>query len=358
MSRGNLLMLGIPGAELDAPVASVLQRAQPAGVILFRRNIVSPIQLRRLTDQLRDLLGEDLIIGIDQEGGRVTRTQDIAPVLPDAAILATQANPQQLAQAGALTADLLMLLGCNLNFAPVLDIDHHPDAHNALRGRCWGADSQAVINRAGVWNRWQKRRGMRTCGKHFPAGGRAMADPHHDLPIAEVDLSTLLREDILPYTALMPELDAVMIAHVRYPMLDPQWPASLSRRIVTDFLRHQLGFDRHLVITDDLDMGAIRQHYSHGEDVKLAIRAGNDLAMICHQLDRVALAQQALEELSNAEVDDSLQRVARFRKRLSLPLPWSEQRWHQTCEEISALCQKFAPPAAAGETVISPVTQY
>jgi beta-N-acetylhexosaminidase len=251
-----------------------------------------------------------------------------------------------------------MLLGCNLNFAPVLDIDHHPGANNALSGRCWGADSQAVINRAGVWNRWQKKRGMRTCGKHFPAGGRALADPHHDLPVAQVDFATLLREDILPYTALMPELDAVMIAHVHYPLLDPQWPASLSRRIVTDFLRYQLGFDRHLVITDDLDMGAIRQHYGRGEDVKQSIRAGNDLAMICHQLDSLPLAVQALQELSEAEVDDSLQRVARFRKRLPRPLPWSEQRWQQTCAEIEALSQSFLPVETEDGTAVSPVTQY
>lgn len=358
MSHGNLLMLGIPDPELTPKVAAILRDTEPAGIILFRRNVESAMQLRNLTDQLRDLLGDDLIIGIDQEGGRVSRTQDIAPRLPDAAILAAQANPQQLAQAGALTADMVMLLGCNLNFAPVLDIDHHPGANNALRGRCWGADSQSVINRAGVWNRSQKKRGMRTCGKHFPAGGRALADPHHDLPVAQVDFDALLRTDILPYTALMPELDAVMIAHVHYPQLDPAWPASLSPRIITDFLRYQLGFDHHLIITDDLDMGAICQRYGRGDDVKQAIRAGNDLAMICHQLDSVPQALQALKELSVAEVDDSLRRIARFRKRLPKPTPWSEQRWQQTCLGIETLSRNFLPAAPDDSATASPVTVY
>ena len=200
----------------------------------------------------------------------------------------------KIADAAAFTGDLLRLLGFNLNFAPVLDLDHFPDQQNALRGRCWGRDPQRVIDYAGQWNRWLRKRSIAGCAKHFPAGGRALSDPHHDLPSSPATLDELLREDVIPYTALMPELDAIMLAHVEFPNIDPDFPASLSPRIIRRFLRDQLGFDKHLVLTDDLDMGAITTRYGRGEDVKLAITAGNDLAMICHRTETAETAARAI----------------------------------------------------------------
>jgi len=148
---------------------------------------------------------------------------------------------------------------------------------NSLRGRCWGRDPQRVIDRAGQWNRWMRKRSIRSCGKHFPACGRALSDPHHDLPSSDATLAELLKEDVIPYTALMPELDAIMLAHVEFPNIDPEHPASMSKRMIRGFLRDQLGFDKHLVLTDDLDMGAITQRYGRGEDARRAIEAMNDL---------------------------------------------------------------------------------
>lgn len=357
MSDGSLLLLGLDGPELKPDEAALFRRLQPAGYILFSRNIVSPEQTRKLTDDLRDLSVDLPIIGIDQEGGRVTRTKEIAPVLPSAEALAARRDMGKIADAGALTGELLQLLGFNLNFAPVLDLDHFPGLANALRGRCWGRDPQRVIDFAGQWNRWMRRQSIASCGKHFPACGRAVSDPHHDLPSSPATLDELLREDVIPYTALMPELDSIMLAHIEFPNIDADFPASLSPKIIRRFLRDQLGFDRHLVMTDDLDMGAITKRYGRGEDVKLAIRAGNDLAMICHHNDTAEAAARAIGELPLGMRHEAQDRVERFRRRvLRPPAAWSAQKWQNTCAKIAQLAAEFDP---AEETVSnSPVAGY
>lgn len=357
MSDGSLLLLGLDGPDLRPDEAALFRRLQPAGYILFSRNIVSPEQTRKLTDDLRDLSVDLPIIGIDQEGGRVTRTKEFAPVLPSAEALAARGDMGKIADAGALTGELLQLLGFNLNFAPVLDLDHFPGLANALRGRCWGRDPQSVIDFAGQWNRWMRRQSIASCGKHFPACGRAVSDPHHDLPSSPATLDELLREDVIPYTALMPELDSIMLAHMEFPNIDADFPASLSPKIIRRFLRDQLGFDRHLVMTDDLDMGAITKRYGRGEDVKLAIRAGNDLAMICHRNDTAEAAARAIGELPLGMRHEAQDRVERFRRRvLRPPAAWSAQKWQSICAKIAQLAAEFDP----AEEIVSnsPVADY
>jgi len=357
MCDGSLLLLGLEGPELTPAEAALFRRLQPAGYILFTRNIVSPAQTRKLTDDLRDLSANLPIIGIDQEGGRVTRTKEIAPALPSAASLAARGDMGKIADAGVLTGELLQLLGFNLNFAPVLDLDHFPSLSNALRGRCWGRDPQRVIDFAGQWNRWLRRRSITSCAKHFPACGRAVSDPHHDLPSSPATLEELLREDVIPYTALMPELDSIMLAHIEFPNIDPDFPASLSPKIIRRFLRDQLGFDRHLVMTDDLDMGAITKRYGRGEDVKLAIRAGNDLAMICHRNETAEAAARAIGELPLGMRHEAQDRVERFRRRvLQPPVAWSDARWQKTCEAIGKLAAEFDPADEIASN--SPVADY
>ncbi len=358
MNAGGLLILGVKGPELTPEEAALFRKLQPAGYILFSRNLASPEQTRQLTDDLRGLSYDLPIIAIDQEGGRVTRTKEIAPPIPSAPTLAAKGDLGFIADVSARTADLLRLLGCNLNFAPVLDLDHHPDRANALRGRCWGRDPQRVIDYAGHWNRWQRKRHLATCGKHFPAGGRALSDPHHDLPQADATLDDLLREDVIPYTALMPELDAIMLAHVEFPQIDAEHPASLSPKIIRRFLRDQLGFDQHLVLTDDLDMGAITSRYGRGEDARLAIEAGNDLALICHQQDSAAIAAEAIGTLPAWRIDESLERLHRFRrKRLQGPLEWSASRWEQCTSALTKLAAA-APEGGDPPPVNSPVEDY
>jgi beta-N-acetylhexosaminidase len=270
--------------------------------------------------------------------------------------LAANGTPYQISEAGILTAKQLRLLGCNLNFGPVLDLDHHPELQNSLRGRCWGRDPQRVIDRAGMWNRWMRKSSMLSCAKHFPACGRALADPHFDLPVSDATLSDLLKEDVIPYTALMPELDAVMLAHVLFPAIDPDHPASLSKRMISGFLRDQLGFDKHLVLTDDLDMGAISNRYPDNSDVTAAILAGNDLAMICHRTERAEDAAARIAGLSSYALADAEKRVERFRKKLHAPLKWSAELWDKTCVDIAKLAAEV--PELAAPQASSPVADY
>ena len=355
---GSLLMLGLAGPELTAAEAALFRKLQPAGFILFSRNIVTPQQTRRLTDSLRDLSKRPPLVAIDQEGGRVSRTKEIAPAAPSAPALAAWGKPAATGQAGALTGDLLRMLGVNLNLAPVLDLDHHPEAQNALRGRSWGRDPQRVIDHAGQWNRWLRKRGVASCAKHFPAGGRALADPHHELPVALATLDELLREDVLPYTALMPELDAIMLGHVEFPNIDAAFPASLSPRIIRRFLRDQLGFDDHLVLTDDLDMAAITRRYGRGQDARLALEAGNDLALICHRTATAEVAAAALRELPWIVLSEAWERVERLRDKLRWPRPWSEPQWQAACAGLAELAAEVPEIAGAGGGTISPVAGY
>ena len=214
----------------------------------------------------------------------------------------------------------------------------------------------AVINNAGVFNRWQRRQRILGCAKHFPAGGRAMSDPHKDLPTSKATLEEMLADDVIPYTALMPELDAIMLAHVEFLHVDLGRPASLSPVMIQSFLRNQLGFDDHLVLTDDLDMGAIQKRYSGGEDARMAIEAGNDLALICHETERAEMAAQAIATLPHGLLDDARQRVERFRhKRLHHPLDWSEAHWNKTCEAIQKVRQAVPED---GHDPQSPVEDY
>ena len=356
MMDSSLLVLGISGPALTCEEAALFRKLQPAGYILFTRNIVSATQTRKLTDDLRELSSETPIIAIDQEGGRVTRTREIAPAAPSAPALAATGNQIKIAAAATLTADLLRMLGINLDFAPVLDLDHFPESQNALRGRCWGRDPQRVIDYAGQWNRWLRKRSIASCAKHFPACGRAQSDPHHDLPSSPATLTDLLREDVIPYTALMPELDAIMLAHVEFPNIDPQFPASLSPRIIRNFLRDQLGFDRHLVLTDDLDMGAITHRYGRGPDVKLAIEAGNDLALICHRTDTAQIAAESIAELPHWMTAEAHERVERFRRKLHGPLIWSEEKWQATCDSLAKLAAEI--PELEPTQISSPVVTY
>lgn len=352
---GQFLFLGVPGPELTAQDAALYRRIQPAGFILFTRNMVSPEQTRKLTDDLRDLSKETPFIAVDQEGGRVTRTREFAPIPPAAAELRDHRDTSATARHGALTGDLLRLLGFNLNFAPVLDIAHDEAAENALRGRCYGRTSQQVIDHAGMFARWMLKRGVLATGKHFPSCARANVDPHHDLPVSQATQAELLADDILPFTALMPELAAVMTAHVHYPQIDPEFPATLSRRILTGLLRDQLGFDRHLVITDDLDMGAIQRHYGRGPDAELAIRAGNDIALICHQIHTAEAAAQAIARVPHAIRDDAMRRIERARRKLHDPLPFTAAKWRETTAAIAKLREEVAASTATAD---SPVEKY
>src|SRR5580698_4275112 len=181
-SLGQLLLVGVTGLELDSETARLIREVQPGGFILFGRNISSPSQLRKLTDDLRDLSEIEPIITIDQEGGRVSRLKLIGNEPPNAQQLRTKGDPALISEHGRLTGELLLIFGFNLDLCPVLDISFDDEADNSLRGRCWGTSVSQVVRFAGIFNQALLSTGVLSCGKHFPGYAAAALDPHHDLP--------------------------------------------------------------------------------------------------------------------------------------------------------------------------------
>lgn len=337
--HGQLLMLGVKGLELSANEIHYLKKIQPGGFVLFGRNVESPQQVRALTDSLREICEIPPIIAMDQEGGRVTRTKEIGNTPPSAEQLREKGLPDLMAWHGILTGQLLTQLGVNMVLAPVLDISYDPEADNALRGRCYGRDAQEVINNAGVYNRNLIRTKILSCGKHFPSCGLADVDPHHQLPVSDKTKEEMMQSDLLPYTALSSEMRSLLTGHTHFSELDPDTPglpASLSYNVVTRLLREQLGYNG-VVMTDDLDMGAIINTYGRGPDVQMAIKAGNDMAMICHQTDTAEQALAALEELTHWETKDSLKRIKKLKKKLPKTIAFSQERWDKINDEIMEL---------------------
>ncbi len=318
---GQLLLTGVPGFELDSATAARLKKLQPGGYILFGRNIQSPRQLRKLIDDLRDLSEIEPFITIDQEGGRVSRLRLIGQEPPNAQALREKGDPALIKLHGRLTGRLLRQFGFNLDLCPVLDISYDDLADNSLKGRCYGTDPQQVVDNAGVFNRALRGQGILTCAKHFPGYGPAECDPHEFLPIIDKPLAALEREELLPYRTLLPELDSVMICHANYRAFDPdneRRPASLSHNVVQRLLRDQFGFEG-LAMTDDLDMGAILNEVTFEQAIQGAVRAGNDIVMICHRLEMVELAWQHLQGVEAPLLHDALLRIEKTKKRLAAP---------------------------------------
>jgi len=313
--------MGVPGAELTPETAARLKKLQPGGFILFGRNIQTPEQVRKLIDDLRDISNVEPFITIDQEGGRVSRLRLIGEEPPNAQALRDKGDPALIKRHGKLTGQILRLFGFNLDLCPVLDISYDDAADNSLKGRTYGRDPQQVIDNAGVFNRAMRAEGILSCGKHFPGYGPAECDPHEFLPVITKSREEMERSELLPYSALLPELDSVMTCHSNYTAYDPdrgRWPASLSHNIVTKLLRHQYAFDG-LAMTDDLDMGAILNEVTFEQAIQEAVRAGNDLVMICHRVEMVELARQHLEGVEAPALHDALMRIEKTKKRLVKP---------------------------------------
>jgi len=325
MKGGHYILMGVPGLELDAKTSSLIRRVQPAGFILFGRNIRTPAQLRRLTDDLRGEVQHVPVITIDQEGGRVSRLKECGSEPPSAKQLRDRGDLRLIERHGALTGEILLLFGFNLNLAPVVDVSFDGDLDNSLKNRTWGLDAETVTRNAGAFNRTMREQGVLSCGKHFPGYSRAAVDPHHELPVVKRSRRDLEDMEWKPFRSLAPELDSMMVGHANYPALDDSGlPSSLSRKIVHGILREEWGYSG-AVISDDLDMGAIVGHYGLADSVVRAVEAGNDLVLLCHRPEVVLEAAQALETIPPARAAQAEDRIARLREKLDPPLPFSAE---------------------------------
>ena len=360
---GQLILTGVPGYELDAKAAALFRRIQPGGFILFGRNIQSATQLRKLIDDLRDLSEIEPIITIDQEGGRVSRLRLIGNEPPNAQQLRDRGDVALVRRHGEITGRILRLFGFNLDLCPVLDISFDDDADNSLRGRCYGKTVEQVVRLAGAFNEGLRAEGILSCGKHFPGYSAASVDAHHDLPKIERSRAQLDQEELAVFRQFVETVDSMMICHGWYPAFNPaKRPASLSREIVTGLLREEFGYEG-LIMTDDLDMGAILNEYGLEETIRLAIEAGNDWAMICHRVAEIEKVHSVLEILPSSQIDRALETVARTKKNLAPPDKFSEARFKEIDREIwdlrvAVLGEEEAAKRSPEDGKRSPVEMY
>ena len=288
-------------------------------------------QLRKLIDDLRDLSEIEPFITIDQEGGRVSRLRLIGSEPPNAQDLRKKGDRSLIKRHGKLTGEVLRIFGFNLDLCPVLDISYDDEADNSLKGRCYGTTPKEVIDNASVFNRALRSEGILTCGKHFPGYASAECDPHHELPVITKTLEEMEETELLPFRALLPDLDSLMTCHSHFTCWDadrPRWPASLSHNIVAQFLRNQLAYEG-LVMSDDLDMGAILNEVTFEDTIKTCIECGNDLAMICHRVELVEEAHKIMQTLPHPVVDDALLRIENAKKKMVKPDAWSIEKFQE-----------------------------
>ena len=362
-SLGQLILTGVPGPRLDAKAEKLFRRIQPGGFILFGRNIESSAQLRKLIDDLRDLSEVEPIITVDQEGGRVSRLRLIGNEPPNAQQLRDKDDVDLVRRHGDITARLLRLFGFNLDLCPVLDISFDDDADNSLHGRCYGKTVQQVVRNAGAFNEAMRGRRIASCGKHFPGYSAATSDAHYQLPRIDRTREDLDQNELAVFREFVDDVDSIMICHGWYPCFESEkTPASLSTHIITDLLRNELGFDG-LIMTDDLDMGAILTGYQLEDTIRLAVAAGNDLAMICHRIPEIETAHRILDTLPSDQTNRALASVERFKKKIVPPHEFSEAAFREIDNEIwdlrvATLGEKRAKERSVEGAKRSPVEQF
>ncbi len=316
---GQLFMVGIAGPHFSGDAEFLLKKIRAGGFILFKRNYQDPYQLaelcRRLQTAALETQGLPSLISIDQEGGRVLRLGPPFTRIPDPAEMASGDDPEETVRRYArTTAAELKLAGVGLNLSPVLDVNLR-GPEGLMASRCLGSDPQTVARLGRRYITELQQQGVPATAKHFPGIGDIELDPHQDLPVQTKDKESLERVELAPFReALSVPVAAVMMTHTIYPAWDPRWPASLSSAIITGVLREEMGY-QGLIVTDDLEMGAIGRHFEIEEAVYQAFQARADILLICHDPEKIERAYRYLlrklkeGRLSEGRLKESVERI-------------------------------------------------
>ncbi|MDL2330205.1 beta-N-acetylhexosaminidase [Desulfosarcina sp. OttesenSCG-928-A07] len=281
---GQRLMVGFDGTQLDDDLRWLIRTLKPGGLILFSRNLETPEQIAGLCRDCQMAASDagipPLFISIDQEGGTVSR-------LPASFFKSFPGNPAMTSAADAeafahTTAADLGAMGINMNMAPVLDVAY-PDVDSIMSRRAFGGDPEWVAFMGKTMIQAFQAHGIMAVGKHFPGIGRTVLDSHKTLPDLDTDLPTLTRTDIIPFNAAISAgVAGLMLSHIRYAAIDPVWPASLSPAVTKGLLRKTLGYEG-VVMTDDLDMGAIKPFHDIQTVIRQMLISDVDMGLICHK---------------------------------------------------------------------------
>jgi len=332
---GQLFMVGFEGTRFNTDLSYFLKKCHVGGVIYFKRNVQDPWQLAELTRTLQEKAMEissiPLFISIDQEGGPVTRLGPPFTQFESQSAMASSEDPEAMIRYFARTqAQELKLVGINMDLTPVLDINNR-GSEGLMAARSYGSDPHQVARLGALCIRELQQAGIIACAKHFPGLGDTELDSHQDLPIQLKDKKELENMELISFReAIKIPTGVVMVSHVQYPTYDLKHPASLSTPIVTGLLRRELGYEG-LVITDDLEMGAIGHHYEIEEALLLAFTAGVDCLLICHDPEKIERGYSyLLKKIKTGAISEdlfkkSLQRNLTLKQKfLQLFLPKSE----------------------------------
>jgi beta-N-acetylhexosaminidase len=335
---GQLLCVGIPETQLNTNHIKLLNRIGVGSVILFQKNYESVAQLVELTNTIQKSIAAEayralpLFIGVDQEGGRVQRFKEPFTRFSPMAKIGELNSAKTAFETGYVMSKELRAVGVNLNFAPVIDVPATLDAPG-LGDRVFSIDPEVVANMGSALVRGIQRGGCMGVLKHFPGHGSANIDSHEDLPVCEKTVEQLDERDWIPFRkCIKARADALMTAHIFLPKIDASKPATLSRKILQDYLRKELKYSK-LIFSDDLEMGAITKRYTLAEAAFLAIDAGCDIVLLCHSYEQFEDVWQHLVKafasntLAVKKLEESLLRIEAAKKKYS-PAPW-QCLWHQ-----------------------------
>ncbi len=296
---GQQLIIGIKGKALEKDEADFIVQNNIGGICLFSRNIEGPQQLRALVSQIQSLRHKmpekaPLLIAIDMEGGRVHRLPPPFTQWPAAACLGKIDSTSVAFRFASAMGEELRAMGINLNFAPCVDVLSNP-ANKAIGDRALGTDPELVSRLASALVRGYIKSDVIPCAKHFPGHGNTIIDSHDELPVENKTLAELDAVEMAPFKKVFrARLDMVMMAHIKYPAIDPDWPASLSSKIIQDIVRTQYRY-RNLIISDDLEMKALTKNFDKKTIAVRALQAGINILLYCNEPDSPPTAIDAIE---------------------------------------------------------------
>ncbi len=299
-AAGQSLIVGFDGTRYTSSIGSWFRKIRPAGVILFARNIQNADQTRTLISDIVKLAEDEslapLFVCVDQEGGRVTRLPREYPPFPTARELGKDDSEELVETTYARMGEALADIGFNVDFAPVLDLDTNP-VNPIIGDRSFGPDPEKAgrLGRAAI--RGLRSAGLLSCGKHFPGHGDTSLDSHHHLPVDARPAGRIEESELYPFReAISEDVEFIMTAHVIYPAYDVKLPATLSEKIVTGLLREKLRYGG-LIVGDDMDMKAVSDHWGAEESTELAVKAGVDMLLVCHETERRGRVHEALRKM-------------------------------------------------------------
>jgi beta-N-acetylhexosaminidase len=332
---------------MTAPLSSLLKRLQPAGVILFARNIKSAQQTWRLLRECQKCVARPLFTCVDLEGGTVDRFRDVLGPTPSVADVFAADDAKLARKHGQIVGENCRALGFNVDFAPVLDLGFEV-SRSVMASRTASADPQETVAYAKEFLAGLKAARVLGCGKHFPGLGEGNLDSHHALPVIEKATKKMWAEDLLPYRLMARQLPMVMIAHAAYPQVTgDRIPASLSKMWIGDILKKRIGY-RGLVVSDDLEMGGVLAAAPVGEAAVESIRAGGDVCLVCHHEEFVLQAHEGLAKAAERDrrfaqrVAESARRVGAFKKKCGNLLRPVKAPSTATVEKLSRKLWEFS----------------